>query len=366
MCGAPHTHPRCAFIVSAAHRLVSTSNGHGRSNHHSSTERDEGRTVGRERQSEWIAQARWMAGSRFAVFCMSSPSVHDQCQNCSAQLEGPFCHRCGQHDVDVSRSFHHVLLEALENFFHFDAKFFRNVVTLLFQPGALSADYNAGKRVSQMPPFRFYLFISVLFFFVGYLTGRPMIRLAADTPSLFHSVATEASETNAPAVAQPVHGVRRSESTSKPSPESFWEERIHHFTEHREEAVEELAHAFPKILIFCLPLFALFTRLLFPSQMQHYLQYLIVAVHFHTFIFLWKLVGDGWVEVLNLVSSGLAYVATGAVTAWFIIYPVLMFRRLYGRPWLPTIVRSLAVFVVYYMTIVLCFTTTAGLIFFFQ
>jgi hypothetical protein len=95
--------------------------------------------------------------------------VHTHCQNCGVPLSGPFCHRCGQQDLDFQRSFGHVVLEVLESFFHFDAKFFRNIATLVFQPGRLTAEFNAGRRASQMPPFRLYLFVSVLFFFLSLL-----------------------------------------------------------------------------------------------------------------------------------------------------------------------------------------------------
>src|SRR5688572_11178452 len=60
---------------------------------------------------------------------------HTHCENCGTKLDGPYCHRCGQHDFEFHRSFWHVFLEALENLFHFEGKFFRNIVTLLFQPG---------------------------------------------------------------------------------------------------------------------------------------------------------------------------------------------------------------------------------------
>ena len=66
------------------------------------------------------------------------PVAHTHCQNCGTALAGHYCHECGQHDMDFHQSFGHVFLEALENFFHFDAKFFRNIVTLLFRPGRLT------------------------------------------------------------------------------------------------------------------------------------------------------------------------------------------------------------------------------------
>jgi hypothetical protein len=94
---------------------------------------------------------------------------HSHCENCGTKLDGPWCHKCGQHDFEFHRSFRHVLLEALETIFHFEGKFFRNTGTLLFRPGRLTADFNAGRRAAQMPPFRLYVFVSFLFFLIIFL-----------------------------------------------------------------------------------------------------------------------------------------------------------------------------------------------------
>ncbi|MDQ5980028.1 MAG: hypothetical protein QG602_3003, partial [Verrucomicrobiota bacterium] len=94
---------------------------------------------------------------------------HTHCENCGTKLEGPWCHKCGQHDFEFHRSFWHVFMEALETLFHFEGKFFRNIVTLLFRPGVLTADFNAGKRATQMPPFRLYIFVSFIFFLLIFL-----------------------------------------------------------------------------------------------------------------------------------------------------------------------------------------------------
>jgi hypothetical protein len=295
---------------------------------------------------------------------MRSQPVHSHCQNCEAKLQGPYCYRCGQHDFDVSRSFHHVFLEALENFFHFDAKFFRNVVTLLCRPGVLSAEYNAGKRVSQMPPFRFYLFISVLFFFLGFLTGRPVIQAAPARPASLQVDAPGTAKTSPAVSAHESSSARPAARVGEQTLQAALREKLNRLPEDQSERVRELGYAFPKILILCLPLFALFTRGLFRSEGQTYLQHLVVAVHFHTFIFLWKMVGDGWTELLGLFSHRLALAASGLVALWFILYPLLMFRRLYRKPWLPTLAKSLLLFVVYSASLVSCFVVTAGLLVF--
>lgn len=55
--------------------------------------------------------------------------------------------------------------------------------------------------------------------------------------------------------------------------------------------------ALPKLILLCLPLFALYTRFLFRKTKQVYLQHLVLALHFHTFIYLWLMfekAGNTW------------------------------------------------------------------------
>ena len=52
------------------------------------------------------------------------------------------------------------------NMFAFDTRFWKTFVAILFKPGTLARDYVKGHRVKYMPPFRFYVFVSFLFFLV--------------------------------------------------------------------------------------------------------------------------------------------------------------------------------------------------------
>lgn len=223
-------------------------------------------------------------------------------------------------------------------------------------------EYNAGKRVSQMPPFRFYLFISVLFFSLGFLSGKPVIRMAPAEGGAVQPVGSGAAKR------KPVGEATGSQVATGPERGptlgSLVRSKLDQLPEQQRETAQELSYAFPKILIFCLPLFALGTRFLFRSEQHTYLEHLVIAVHFHTFIFLWKMVGDGWAHLLGLFSDRLGSIASAVVALWFMLYPLLMFRRLFGRPWLHTTVKSLILFVAYMATIVGCFIATAGLLLF--
>jgi hypothetical protein len=357
--------------------------------------------------------------------------VHTHCENCGTPLQGPFCHKCGQHDIDFHRSFGHMFLDALENFFHFDAKLFRNIVTLLFRPGRLTAAFNAGKRAAQMPPLRLYIFVSVLFFFISFIGGaeggkEALVntdlkgQLVAARPALLATTRALAAAESDPAkqqllnelvgqferplteklvipeerlhrlparLAQQIReamgkeaALREFTSDSQPEParkktkadpkQEREEEWGRYFTEkgkyafeHQHELKEAFVHALPKMLLVCLPFFALFTRVLFRQSGLAYLQHLIVALHFHTFIFLWRLFADGWVFLAHFVSSKLAALLGFGASVWLVLYVFLMLRHLFGNSWPRTIVKTFVLAGAYGLTLGLGFLATGIIIF---
>jgi hypothetical protein len=323
--------------------------------------------------------------------------VHTHCENCGTALQGPFCHHCGQHDFDAHRSFGHTFLEALENFFHFDAKFFRNIVTLLFRPGVLTAEFNAGKRAAQMPPFRLYLFTAFFFFLIEFSGAEKSLPIQASLPAntppaplavngrqVAPGQATDAAEPShertvdrvrhaAEKIRDDAKAARAAEKkpnqphitfvpVDKPEPDKTTLERWFERQTSRANEPEfqrELGHTFlvaiPKLLLLSLPLFALYTRVLFRRGSGFYLQHLVLALHFHTFLFLWLLVRDGWSFLLSFPSASLGNFAKLAAAAWLILYPVLMFRRLTGEGWIRTLVKTFTLFLGYVFTLAVVF-----------
>lgn len=333
--------------------------------------------------------------------------IHSHCENCGTPLSGPFCAQCGQHDFEFHRSFGHVFLDALENFFHFDAKLFRNFIALLFQPGKLSADFNAGKRAAQMPPFRLYIFVSFLFFFLVFLSdNRPTNFAQRDAPAKSKAplFVDDLSTTQAEAVAaapkdnteptspgRPVDQLRAvaeqikadieaskkaaagptsPKSTAKPvaPPRSDFEIWINHQAERAQDPagqralVDTFLHSLPKMLLFCLPFFALYTRILFRKSGLVYLQHLVIALHFHTFIYLWVMFRDGWAFLAGLPDFGLRGWVLFACNLWLALYPLLMLRRLFANSWKLTIFKTGVLALAYLVTLGLALGATAIII----
>ncbi len=90
------------------------------------------------------------------------------CQNCQRLLEHEdnFCPRCGQENTTRVASFKTLVYEVVEDTFAWDSRWFRTVVPFLFQPGRLTNEFLAGRRMSYMPPLRLYFFVSLVCFSV--------------------------------------------------------------------------------------------------------------------------------------------------------------------------------------------------------
>ena len=90
------------------------------------------------------------------------------CANCETPLVGPHCHECGQLAEDFHKSIWKLTVEAVESLLHLDGRLFSTLPELLRRPGQLTRDYLDGKRASQVAPFRMFLVILLIAFFVGH------------------------------------------------------------------------------------------------------------------------------------------------------------------------------------------------------
>lgn len=88
------------------------------------------------------------------------------CLNCNTplRLEDNYCPHCGQKNTTHIIPVKHIVVETFEDFFHFDAKLWNTIKVTFSRPGKITADYLEGKRARYVPPVKFYIFISFVFF----------------------------------------------------------------------------------------------------------------------------------------------------------------------------------------------------------
>lgn len=89
------------------------------------------------------------------------------CKNCEEQFEESFafCPYCGQQakeELTVSVLFYNTI----SNYFSFDARFFKSFIPLMTKPGLVAKRFVEGKRLKYLHPAQYYLFVSVVFFFI--------------------------------------------------------------------------------------------------------------------------------------------------------------------------------------------------------
>ena len=97
----------------------------------------------------------------------------DQCKNCEKSFDASFdyCPFCGQETAD-NLTFGVLFSNTINNYFSIDARFFKSFIPLMTKPGVLARRFVDGKRLSYLHPAQFYLFISVVFFFIFSFTIR--------------------------------------------------------------------------------------------------------------------------------------------------------------------------------------------------
>ena len=89
------------------------------------------------------------------------------CQNCDEPFEEgfEFCPHCGQKTKD-ELTLGVLFYNTISNYFSFDARFFRSFIPLMFKPGYIAKEFVKGKRLQYLHPAQYYLFVSVIFFFI--------------------------------------------------------------------------------------------------------------------------------------------------------------------------------------------------------
>ncbi|MEO6850871.1 MAG: DUF3667 domain-containing protein, partial [Mucilaginibacter sp.] len=104
----------------------------------------------------------------------------NDCLNCGTTLEGKYCHKCGQENLEIHESFGHMMNHAISDYFHFDHQFFHTLKPLLFKPGFLTKEYMAGRRVQYLHPVKMYIFISIVYFLLLFQSGHEPVSAVRD------------------------------------------------------------------------------------------------------------------------------------------------------------------------------------------
>ena len=98
------------------------------------------------------------------------PYTH--CLNCGAELQGKYCHVCGQEATSKTPTVGAFLVEYANHAFIWDSHFFKTIWNLISRPGYLTKEFIAGKFASHEHPLKLNMFllfvlITLFVFFAG-------------------------------------------------------------------------------------------------------------------------------------------------------------------------------------------------------
>jgi hypothetical protein len=92
----------------------------------------------------------------------------NHCLNCNLRVESiyNYCPQCGQENTNNKVSVVELLKDLYDDYMTLDSRFFKSLKPFILKPGELTNAFNEGHRIKYVHPVRFYLLISLVYFFV--------------------------------------------------------------------------------------------------------------------------------------------------------------------------------------------------------
>ncbi|MEP0985835.1 DUF3667 domain-containing protein [Ekhidna sp.] len=237
------------------------------------------------------------------------------CKNCETKLDEGFrfCPNCGQEHKEKVVHFKQFILDFLGDYFTFDSLIIRSFRPLLFNPGFLTKEFIAGRRVRYIPPLRMFIFISIIFFLIlGPVEQTGQIE-------------------------------RTEEAEFLDSYFNVW---------------------FPRLFFLLLPLFALFLYMLFRKPGRFYLTHFIFSVHLHAFIFVLLTIMVVLIDYIFPTSVFLSQWSLIITVFLLELYLLIALKKVYEQRWLTTTFKLILLNIMYIISVMIIFSGVGALIFY--
>jgi len=263
------------------------------------------------------------------------------CPNCGCAVVGRFCSECGQARVRAGSTLGGLLHEAFGELTSVDGRLLHTLSTILFRPGRITRDYFAGRRARYLPPFRAYLLVNVVLFFVLGSLGTG-VRVTLKLDQLAPGV--EASGGAAPANTVGAGGGWLGDLERRLRTVDL-------------DVVQQKAVAYlPQLGFVLLPMGALLLQGLYWRRRMAFGDHLVTALHVKTAaaLVLVLTAGASWLlHGLDRLTGG-GFQGVEMALLWIAIavaitHVVVSLHRIYGGRLSLTLLRALVLFAVYFV-----------------
>ncbi|MEJ8804579.1 DUF3667 domain-containing protein [Pontibacter sp. H249] len=297
-----------------------------------------------------------------------------QCPNCGYIFEevNNFCPNCGQENHDLNVPVKHLIAEFFEGTLHFDTKAWITLKYLILKPGLLTEKFNIGQRASYVPPFRLYVFVSIIFFFLLALIADNSVRLNGGKPnseattvlpgvtistnqndSLIAAAADSAALEKVKTITQDSKELQALQSEIGENKfASEFADKFAKFTSHGDESKQKLFKNLSFMMFLLMPFFALVLYLYYRKQNRNYVEHLMFSIHLHTFYFILLMVAMLVGQLLpTLEFEGVVFLIMG-------LYLYFALRQVYKQSYLRTFFSLLPIGFAYLITLAIFFLST--------
>lgn len=263
------------------------------------------------------------------------------CLNCGAEVKGHYCSECGQANYEPKESFRHILTHFITDYLHLDEKFFSSLKYLLFNPGLLTKEFNAGKRVKYVHPFRLYIFITIVFFIFQSLDFNKSSKKQKDLISIDSTTNNDISNTGVISINDTIALNDNGEAEVQQGFQAATDTTVEQYETRQDSLPEEERDGFlkqyfvkktikaeqtefdlskkinetfkkniPKMMFVILPIFALILSMFFRRKKLYYVEHFYHSVYLHSFFYLYMLLfgiiaymcPEGWKTYIAIIS----------------------------------------------------------------
>jgi len=327
---------------------------------------------------------------------MRDSGLETRCANCGEDMQGQFCHQCGQSSKNMVKFFGEVAKEIMDDVFGYDSRLKHSLYPLFFKPGKLTQEYSKGKRFFYVLPFRLYLFSSIILMLVLQMNlqfnlsekGTALSEAKKELKSIKeHNVAKKINskmqqienKTDSKSFSNKIVNEKNRKGIyfetgdidtehnkfiSISGATGFFKKAIDDINKKAEgwkkdpsPLLDEFLRLLPYMMFIIIPLFALVTKLFYLFSKRFYIEHLIFSLHNHSFIFLVLVLNIGFQELqeilLKQTFTGAAFLSSlfGWLSVlgfiWMAVYVFLAVKRVYQQSWFMTITKTTLLSVVY-------------------
>ncbi len=97
--------------------------------------------------------------------------TYTHCMNCGEELVGMFCHKCGQYASPPVIKLSEFIKDYVRNLFSIESQAIPTLCNLVFHPGRLTKEFNAGRYVSYVNPLKLNICILVVLITIFSIVG---------------------------------------------------------------------------------------------------------------------------------------------------------------------------------------------------